>query len=468
MIAYRLPQDFLIGTANSAFQSEGAWDRDGKSESIMEYYAKEYAGKYSPAVALQVKNGKIKSGRIKPNAEDLPDRGCFFYDNYEAYIEDMAKTGQNVYRFSLAWPRIIPTGVGEVNQKAIDYYNKVINKLLEHNITPFVDLYHWDLPMCLHEKGGFCNPEFPEWFEAYAKVCFEAFGDRVKLWSTFNETQVSVSGGYFTGGFPPFYKNDKDFLLAGHYTLLAHFRAVRLYKSLDQGGKIGAVHCLSAIAPADCKEEDMLAAEIQTVRNFDWWNQPMMEGTYPQSILRELPCFRDNMPENYQDDLDKWFIPMDFVGINYYTAARTQYDLTKKTHSYAAEPFYSSPGQQFVPYPAGLFDVVFYIHQRYHGMPIYITENGCALPNINDEEKECDDPERETYLREHLRMCSRLIKAGVDLRGYFYWNDADSYEELDGYRLRFGLTWVDHETGRRRWKNSRYYFSKVCKTRIVN
>lgn len=190
MYGFRLPKDFLIGTANSAFQSEGAWDRDGKSESIMEHFAREYAGKYAPSVAKKVAAGEIKSGRTMANAEDLPDRGCFFYDHYEEYIEDMAKTGQNVYRLSLSWPRIIPTGVGEVNPKGIAFYNKVIDKLLEKGITPFVDLYHWDLPMCLFEKGGFLNPEFPAWFEAYAKACFEAFGDRVKLWSTFNETEV--------------------------------------------------------------------------------------------------------------------------------------------------------------------------------------------------------------------------------------------------------------------------------------
>jgi len=468
MFGFRLPKDFLIGTANSAFQSEGAWDRDGKSESIMDHFAREYAGKYSPSVAKKVAAGTIKSGRTLANSEDLPDRGCFFYDHYEEYIEDMAKTGQNVYRLSLSWPRIIPTGVGEVNPQGIAFYNKVIDKLLEKGITPFVDLYHWDLPMCLYEKGGFLNPEFPEWFEAYAKVCFETFGDRVKLWSTFNESEVSLHCGYGIGYFPPYRENKKEALLAGHYAILAHYRAVRLYKSMNQGGKIGAVNCTRAIHPARMKEEDINAVEIQYERGFGWWTQPMLEGTYPQKLIREIPYIRDNMPEHYQEDLDKWFVPMDFVGLNYYQAARTEYDPTKKLLSKAAEPFFSSPGQQFIPYPPGLFDAVMYITERYHGVEIYITENGCALPNINDEEKECDDDDRIGYIREHLRMVCRLIKCGANLKGYMYWNDADSYEEGDGYRLRFGLTWVDHKTGRRRWKKSRYYFSEICKTKMVN
>ena len=468
MYGFRLPQDFLIGTGNSAFQSEGAIDRDGKSENIMEYFAKKYAGQYSPGIAKKIKAGTMKSGRSDPNSTDLPDRGCFFYDNYEAYIDDMAATGQNVYRFSLSWCRIIPTGYGEVNPKGIEFYNKVINKLLEKGITPFVDLYHWDLPQCLFEESGFLNSEFPQWFENYAKVCFEAFGDRVKLWSTFNESQISINSGYAIGNFPPFLENKKDALLAGHYTLIAHFRAVRLYKSMNLGGKIGAVNCTSAIHPAWMKEEDVNAVQLQYNHNFDWWVQPMLEGTYPQKLIRDVPFVKENMPDNYQEDLDKWFIPMDFVGLNYYTPARTEMDYDNPMLTRRVDPFFSSPGQQYIPYPPGLFDTAMYIHEKYHGVDIYVTENGCALANQNDPEKECDDPDRVTYLREHLRMCARLIKCGVNLKGYMYWNDADSYEELDGYRLRFGLTWVNHATGERRWKKSRYYFSEICKTHLVN
>lgn len=465
MFGFKLPKDFLIGTGNSAFQSEGAWDRDGKSESIMDYYAKAYGGKYAPGY---VPGTKDITRRMEAYSTDVPDRGCFFYDNYEAYIEDMAKTGQNTFRMSLAWTRIIPTGVGQTNPKGIDFYNRVIDKLVEKNITPFVDLYHWDLPQCLMEQGGFLNPQFPEWFEAYAKVCFEAFGDRVKLWSTFNESDIAVTSGYGTNRFPPFREGNREGQLAAHHVLIAHFRAVRLYKSMNLGGKIGAVNCFTAITPARMLEEDVAAAARQTERRFGWWAQPMLEGTYPQQLLRECPYVRDNMPVNYQQDLDQWFIPMDFIGVNYYFCNRTQYNPDKPLLSNYVENFYSSPGQTCPPYPPGLMDVLQYVHNRYHGIDIYITENGCSLPNIHDEEKECDDPERIAYLREHLRMIARCIRAGIHVKGYYYWNDADSYEELDGYRIRFGLTWVDHETGKRRWKKSRYYFSEICKTHMIN
>ena len=464
MYGFRIPEDFLIGTANSAFQSEGAMDRDGKSQSIMEYYGKKYEHTFGPHFTMEEGAALGKA----PFGPDENARGCEFYDNYESYIEDMQKTGQNTFRMSLPWPRIIPTGVGEVNQVAIDHYNKVIDKLIACGIEPFVDLYHWDLPQCLQDRGGFANPAFPEWFEAYAKVCFEAFGDRVKLWSTFNESQISIYNGYCIGTFPPFVKNLAVYLQAAHYNLLAHFRAVKLYKSMNLGGKIGAVNCIPAIMPATMTPEDYNAAELRKNGYFGWWTQPMLEGTYPQKVLRECPDIKAAMPPRYQQDFDKYFVKMDFIGINYYIASRTTYKPDLVMKSTAVASFYSAPGQRFAPYPAGLFDVIQYIGDRYHNVEMYITENGCALPNINDEEKECDDPERITYLREHLRMVCRLIKSGYNLKGYYYWNDTDSHEELDGFGLRFGLTYVNHETGERRWKKSRYYFSEICKTKLVN
>ena len=382
MYRFQLPEDFLIGTANSAFQSEGAWDRDGKSESIMDHFARKYAGKLSPAEQRKLDAGRSPD-QVRPNSLEMPDRGCFFYDNYEAYIEDMQKTGQNTYRMSLSWPRILPDGVGAVNQLAIDHYNRVIDKLLSCGITPFVDLYHWDLPMCLFEQGGFLNPEFPAWFENYARVCFTAFGDRVKLWSTFNETQISLNGGFDSGGFPPFRQNKREALLGGHHVLLAHFRAVRLYRSMQLGGKIGAVNCLTAITPARICAEDVKAVDIQWEHTFGWWTQPMLEGRYPQSLIDELPFIRDNLPAHYQEDLDRWFAPMDFIGVNYYIATRTQFCETMPLHSRPVQSFYSAPGQRFAPYPAGLFDAhghplraVF----RCHGAPAHADRRADELP----------------------------------------------------------------------------------------
>ena len=458
MYDYKLPEGFLLGTANSAFQSEGAWERDGKSETIMDSYARMYAGKTLD---------KANKGSVL--TEDMPDRGCFFYDNYEAYIDDMAKTGQNTFRLSLSWSRIIPTGVGEVNPKGIAFYNKVIDKLLSCKIEPMVDLYHWDLPQCLQDLGGFENPQFPEWFEAYAKVCFAAFGDRVKLWSTFNESANSATQGYGAGAFPPYLKNPDHGALAGHYTILAHYRAVRAYKAMNLGGKIGAVNCVMSLHPINHCQEDVEAVERQMMRRYGWWVEPMMKGRYPQVLLDQCPGIANTMPENFQQELDQWFVPMDFIGINYYVTRGVRYKPDTLLKTSAAFDYFAQPGKRFESYPAGIADVILWTREHYgEDVEMYITENGCAIPNINDPEKECDDDERILYIREHLRMIYRLVKLGVKVKGYYYWNDADSYEAMSGYDLRFGLTWVDHKTGERRWKKSRHWFSKVCKSRIVD
>lgn len=455
---FRLPEDFLIGTANSAFQSEGAWHADGKSESLMEHYAVEFAGKPSP---------HAKPGAL-PNSRDVGENGCFFYDNYEAYIEDMRKTGQNTFRMSLAWPRIIPDGVGAVNPLAIDHYNKVIDKLLECGIEPLVDLYHWDMPYCLFENGGFANEKFPEWFENYARVCFEHFGDRVKLWSTFNEAQVAVGSGLRLGSFPPFEKDIRLAMKSSINLILAHFRAVRLYKSMHLGGKIGSVNAFVNVTPMKNNEEDLAAVERCIENYFGWWVQPMLRGSFPEVLLRECPQFRENLPENYQQEFDRWFIPMDFIGVNYYTTKGATVKPGTLTGVTMAESFYSAPGQFFSSYPSGLLDVIQYLSDVYPGVDIYITENGCATKNTCNEEVELHDAERITYIREHLRVVARAIRAGYPVKGYYYWNDADSYEEMSGYDLTFGLTWVDRKTGRREWKDSRYYFSTICKSRMID
>lgn len=453
----RFPRDFLIGTANSAFQSEGAWDRDGKTPSMMDYYARTHAGKFLPGV--------VKAGFAMTT--DYPDDGCFFYDNYQAYIDDMKKTGQNAFRLSLAWPRIIPDGTGAVNEVGAAFYDRVIDALLEAGIEPFVDLLHWDLPMCLHARGGYDSDAFPDWFEAYARVCFARWGDRVKLWSTFNEPCVAITEGFIQGRFPPFETDLKKGLHAGHNLLLAHYRAVKLYRTMNLGGKIGAVNAIIPVYPASCSEEDILAARRQSELRFDWWAQPMVDGSYPEKLLSECPGYREAMPENYAACLREAFAPVDFLGINYYVTSRSAYDPDALSLSKRVQTFYTQPGLKNEIYPAGLLDSLLYIRDRYHNIEVYVTENGLCTPDSGDEDTECSDELRVDYLREHFRMMYRALLADVNLKGYFYWNDADSYEQLTGYAQRFGLTWVDRKTGRRCWKRSRYYFQTIAQTHMV-
>ncbi|MBQ7248284.1 MAG: family 1 glycosylhydrolase [Lachnospiraceae bacterium] len=457
MHVFKLPENFLIGTANSAFQSEGALDRDGRSPSVMDYYAAKYAGQTPP-------------NRKEPITKDIPDRGCYFYDNYEAYIDDMVRTGQNTFRLSIAWSRVIPTGFGEVNPKGLEFYGKVIDKLLSAGIKPMVDLNHWDLPQCLVELGGYENENFPQWFEDYARVCFEAFGDRVPYWSTVNESSVQCGGGYLTGTFPPFRKDLKGGQLACHRLLLGHYRVVRLYKSMSLPGKIGAVNHFMVVYPGSTKDKDKLAAQIRLGRQFEWWAGPMLEGKYPEVVLENCPEVLANMPENFRSELAENFVPMDFIGCNYYYARYSFWDENSILKSTNVEDFYAQPdGFRHSPYYAGLYDLLMYIKERHGDIEVMITENGLGIMNDGSEEaeqKELNDDVRCEYIREHLRMISRAIDAGVNVTGYYYWNDADSYEELVGYDYRFGLTYVDRD-GNRTWKKSRHYFSDICRTHIV-
>ena len=232
-------------------------------------------------------------------------------------------------------------------------------------------------------------------------------------------------------------------------------------------GKIGAVHAISPVYPADPMDADIGAANRQNQFKFDWYMQPMAEGKYPEELIEACPEIKAAMPANYQEDLDKWFTPMDFVGLNYYYTKRSDYQPDNVLKGRFAEDFYSQPGAKYNPYPAGLMDAVTYVWERYK-LPIYITENGIGMEDTHDEEADCNDDDRITCLREHLRMIVRAIRVGIPVLGYYYWDDADCYEILTGNSHRFGLTWVDYKTGRRRWKKSRYYFQKICQTKTID
>lgn len=276
-----------------------------------------------------------------------------------------------------------------------------------------------------------------------------------------------INSGLTIGRFPPFERSWEGSRLAAHNLILAHFRAVRLFREMVPEGQIGAVHAISPVYPATTTQEDMDAASRQNLYKFDWYMSPMATGKYPQKLLDECPELAAAMPPDFQADLDKWFAPMDFVGLNYYYTRHSSFVPDNVLRSKFAEDFYAQPGSKYSAYPVGMLDAVLDTWQRYQ-LPIYITENGIGLEDTRDEETDCNDDMRVAYLREHLRMVVRCIRVGVPLKGYYYWDDADCYEILSGLSHRFGLTWVDHDTGRRRWKKSRYYFQNICKTMMVD
>ncbi len=443
MILYDFPKDFLFGTGSSCYQVEGSVNADGKTDNIWDMASTSYPQKFK--------------------ATTEPTSG--FYKHFREDIAEMKAQGLKTFRFSISWTRMLPTIDGEVNPKGVEFYNNVINLLLENGIEPFVDLYHWDMPMYIYEKGGFLNKDIIKYFTHFAKVCFEAFGDRVKLWSTLNEPSVFCFAPYQENrAWPPFAPNGTDLkagILAGHNALLCHFKTVQLYKSMNTGGKIGAVIAVVPIYPADPSGKDKIAATYQMERCSGWWLDPMILGHYPENLLRDCSVYRDAMPQGYAEDIEREFVPMDILGVNYYYPGRVEYDEASPALSKHVENYYVQEGQYFETYPAGLYDVLMHIKEKYNNPTVYITENGIGIRDTGNKEEMVDDKARISYLREHLRMLSRSIKAGSNVQGYYYWSNFDSFENSAGYTIRFGLNYVDFETGERTRKKSWYYYQKI-------
>jgi len=448
MMKFAFPKDFVLGTASSAFQIEGAPYADGKGETTWDYMARVTPEKF--------------------HNQAKPDPGAWFYENYEKDIVDMGALGIKSFRLSISWARILPEGTGKINQKGIDFYNRVIDLLLENGIEPFVDLYHWDTPIALEDRGGMKSRAFVDWFGEYARICFTYFGDRVKLWSTFNEPGVFCFAKYATGSWYPYEKDKKNAYLAAHHVILAHYRAVKIYREMGLGGKIGAVVDMVAIYPCDPEGNDVLAAQYQADRKSGWWLDPMFFGKYPERLLEACPGLLEYMPEGYAEDLRRAFVPVDMIGINYYYPAIVKYDenaLLKSTH---APSYYVQEGQRFQPYPAGIYDVMLYLSEKYNYPDIYITENGMGHIGGTDKDEDIHDDERISYLREHLRMVVRAIRAGASVKGYYYWSHFDSLESCSGYQWKFGLMHVDLQTGERTKKKSWYYFQKIIRDLSVD
>lgn len=371
----------------------------------------------------------------------------------------MKELGLKSFRLSISWPRLFPEGGGALNETGAAFYNSVIDCLIEHQIEPFVDLYHWDLPQTLQNVGGFENPQIIEHFTYYAETCFRLYGDRVKLWSTFNEPSVIALSSYYHKAFPP-YKDDLGAALrASQNLLLMHYAAVRKYHSMRLGGKIGAVIAFVPVYPETPGSLDDGAAVRQEDIVCNWWLRPMFKGEYPESVIQD-PEYLAAMPENFADELRRAFVPMDFVGINYYYPALTAYCPESHLRSKHVEVYYGQSDYGFPIYPAGLYDSLRYISEHYDNPEIYLTENGLGTSRFPTMDQEIDDENRIEFLREHLRQLSRAIRAGCNVCGYYYWSHFDDFEGDAGYDINFGLLHVDRETLARTPRKSWHYYKR--------
>ena len=439
------PDEFIWGAATASYQIEGAWNEDGKGETIWDMAS------HTP--------GKIKNG-------DTGDIACDHYHLYKEDVQLMKKLGLNAYRFSISWSRIYPSGIGKINEEGLFFYDKLINELLANGIEPVVTLFHWDLPSPLQKIGGWESPDVVEAYVNYATLMFNHFGNRVKKWITFNEPMVFTIGFYSEGFFGE--RNVRGGIIASRNVNLSHAKAVRAYRlSKYSDGKIGITLDLSSIYPKTESSLDNMAASIVDGVFNRLFLDPVLKGSYPKDIIR---IFKDvfNLPPIPKEDLNLLKLnPIDFLGINNYSC--------KRVHAYKPGDLidiegllevdkiegrtYSEMGWEV--YPKGLYDLLMRIDKDYNHPTVYITENGMACKDEKILDGIVQDDDRLTYLKEYFEAAHQAILDGVNLKGYFVWTLMDNFEWLEGYSKRFGLIRTDYKTQERIWKKSAYWYQNA-------
>jgi beta-glucosidase len=447
----KFPKDFLWGTATAAYQVEGAWNVDGRGETVWDRFS------HAP--------GNVKGAYTG-------DVACDDYHRFPEDIAFMKQMNMRSYRYSIAWSRIQPTGEGAINQKGIDYYKRLTDTVLKAGMRPLVTLYHWDLPQPLEDKGGWPNRDTAARFADYAEIAVKALGDRINTWAIFNEPWVFTYLGYGSGVHAPGKQDFDLFLKASHTVNLAQGDAFRAIKAIAPKSKVGTAFSMSSTTPATSSPEDAAAAKRFDAFNNVWFLETALRGRYPEAFVHGTPL--ETMGFQSGDE-KRMAAPLDYIGINYYfrrlVSASTAAAPSKV--SYNAMGFEIAMGKDgplteigWEVYPRGMYDIVQRVSKDY-GLPIEITENGCSYGDYPDAAGKVADNRRIHYYREHLRELARAIHDGADVRGYHAWSILDNFEWAEGYTQRFGLVYIDFPTQRRYMKDSAKWFSKVASTNTV-
>jgi beta-glucosidase len=448
------PPDFLWGAATSAYQIEGAVHEDGRAPSVWDRFAS------MPGTTYHGQTGEIAA------------------DHYHRMEEDVALMAQlnlTAYRFSLAWPRILPHGTGAINERGLDFYDRLVDALLSRGIQPLATLYHWDLPVDLEDRGGWLNRDTAEAFAEYAEVVARRLGDRVRWWLTQNEPWCSAYLGYAEGSHAPGLRDKQLAVNAGHNILLAHGLSVpRLRAHLSSQAQVGTALDFYPTYAADDRPETLLAVKrADTFRN-RWFLDPLFSGGYPDGLFSDLAV---SPPPLKEDDFSIISTPIDFLGVNYYSRwlVRNPSDHVTRgnqaAHSNGFEAIERIPGASYTEmdweiFPDGLANILTRIHREYAPKAMVVTESGAAFNDHLDSNDNVHDQQRIDYLREHIQTVARVIRQGVPIKGYIVWSFLDNFEWSEGYRKRFGLVYVDYPTQRRIIKDSgRWYASFVASQR---
>jgi beta-glucosidase len=439
------PDGFKWGAATAAYQIEGAWDEDGKGESIWDRFCHT--------------SGKIAHG-------DTGDIACDHFHRWQEDVRFMKELGLKAYRFSISWPRLLPKGSGEANRAGLDFYNHLIDALLNAGIEPFATLYHWDLPQQLQEKGGWPARRMVDAFAEYTDLVTRALGDRVKQWITLNEPYVSAFIGYQEGRHAPGHTDLHEAVAASHHLLLSHGRAVPIIRRNCPGAQVGISLNLHPQVPASPSAADRQAAwQMDGVIN-RWFLDPLSGRGYPEDMIR---AYADPMKFIRAGDLQTIGIPIDFLGVNYYMRgiARSSGIPESENAPRTVFPYDEITDMGWEVYPEGLFRMLGRLHFAYDFPAIYITENGAAFPDRVDPDGQVDDPERLSYLQRHLEMVHRAVSVGIPVQGYFAWSLLDNFEWGYGYSKRFGLIYVDYPTQKRIPKASSRWYQKVIQQNAI-
>lgn len=430
-------EDFLWGVSTAAFQIEGAHDSDGKGSSIWDVFTSQ--------------KGKIKNGHHALTA-------CDFYNSYQSDIDLIQELNIPNFRFSISWPRIMPSGIHPVNQAGIDYYNKIIDSLLASGIQPWITLYHWDLPHVLELKGGWTNRESVSWFKEYVEVCVEYFGDRVKNWMVINEPSVFTGAGYFLGIHAPGKKGITNYLKAMHHVTLATAAGAKIIRNRVPDANIGTTFSCTHIEPATESTKDVEAAKrVDTLLNRTFI-EPILGLGYPQ---KDLPVLKKLNNYILEDDLNNLDFDFDFIGLQCYTREVVK---SAMLIPYIGAELVSAEKRNVIStemgwevYPPALYHILKKFNE-YEGIrKIIITENGAAFPDTVTNGK-VYDIKRTHYIQDHLEQILKAKSEGLNVEGYFVWSLTDNFEWAEGYNARFGLIHVDFETQKRTIKNSGLWF----------
>jgi beta-glucosidase len=442
----RFPEGFRWGTATAAYQIEGAWQEDGKSESIWDRFA------HTP--------GKIKGAHTG-------DVAC---DSYHRFAEDLAlmrAMNLNSYRFSLSWPRILPGGSGPVNAKGLAYYSRLVDALLAAGIRPFPTLYHWDLPQALEDRGGWPERDTAGRFADYAEAVVRALGDRVQHWMLLNEPHIFTVMGYLAGIHAPGRTDLAAFLRATHTVNLAQAEAFRAVKALRADLVVGSAFNLSPCEPSSDSQADAAAAERWDAFVNLWYLEPALRGRYPDAFVGGPPLERMGVREG---DLDRLRTPLDFLGVNLYTRTKVRHDPQAgwglqaiPTHPVGGD---DGPRTDFgwEVWPRALYDMLMRLTRDFDRPVLEVTENGCSYRDGPGPDGAIRDTRRIDYYRGFLEQVARAIEAGADVRGYHAWTLLDNFEWAEGFEQRFGLAWVDfaRPDRPRRLKQSGRWFGQVA------